>query len=82
MSEIQLVNVDGISETQEEPQGDAPPAKRGRGRPPGAKNKAKPAREPEELEHVPEEPEELEHAPGARTARSQNLLRHSLGKRP
>ena len=52
MSEIQLVDVDGgtpdtppeIREEEEEvPVEVAPPIKRGRGRPPGAKNKKKPA---------------------------------------
>ena len=56
MSEIQLVDVDGgipdtppeIREEEEVPMEVAPPIKRGRGRPPGAKNKNKPA--------VPDEP--------------------------
>ena len=50
MSEIQLVDVDGgtpdtppeIREEEDVPMEVAPPLKRGRGRPPGAKNKKKP----------------------------------------
>ena len=61
MSEIQLVNVDGsIPETNPEvldeelPMQDTTPLKRGRGRPPGAKNRVKAAPEPEESEEEPE----------------------------
>ena len=63
MSEIQLVNVDGsIPETNPElldeelPMQDTPPLKRGRGRPPGAKNRVKAAPEPEESEESEQEP--------------------------
>jgi hypothetical protein len=56
MSDIQLVNVDGsIPETNPEPldeelpSEDTPPLKRGRGRPPGAKNRVKAAPEPEQV---------------------------------
>ena len=53
MSVIQLINVDGdtpdtppeIREEEEVPVEVAPPLKRGRGRPPGAKNKKKPVPE-------------------------------------
>ena len=74
MSEIQLVNVDGnIPETNPEllheelPSEDTPPLKRGRGRPPGAKNRAKAAPEPEQVSEMESEPEPEPPAPKRKT---------------
>ena len=61
MSEIQLIDVDGgtpdtppeIREEEEVPMEVAPPLKRGRGRPPGSKNKNKPMPD-EPAPHTPD----------------------------
>ena len=89
MSEIQLVNVDGsIPETNPElldgelPMEDNPPPKRGRGRPPGAKNRVKAAPEPEQESEQESEPEPAKPAPKKRPTKRVVMEESSSEKEP